>query len=44
MPAIAKKYDRLISRNPFKYPPTIAKTKPTKIKKESEKYQLSSLK
>ena len=40
-PAIAKKYDRLISSNPFKYPPTIAKIKPIKIKKGSEKYQLS---
>ena len=40
MPAIAKKYDRLISRNPFKYPPKIAKVRPTKIKKDSEKYHL----
>ena len=40
-PAIAKKYDRLISSNPFKYPPKIAKARATKIKKDSEKYHLS---
>ena len=40
MPARAKKYDRLISSNLFKYPPRIAKVRATKIKKESEKYHL----
>ena len=40
MPARAKKYDRLIANNPLKYPPKIAEIKPTKIKKDSEKYHL----
>ena len=40
IPNMAKKYDKFISNNLFKYPPKIARVKPTRIKKDSEKYQL----